>query len=79
MPRALEKVQECMLRAVHALEQSGVPYAIAGGNAVAAWISRVDESAVRSTRDVDILLRRSDLAAGNSRFGVLADDSSRRR
>ena len=32
-----------------------------GGNAVAAWVSEVDEAAVRNTRDVDILLRRSDL------------------
>lgn len=30
------------------------------GNAIAAWVSRVDESAVRNTRDVDILLRRED-------------------
>ena len=32
-----------------------------GGNAVAAWVSRVDEAAVRNTQDVDILLRREDL------------------
>lgn len=31
-----------------------------GGNAVAALVSMVDESAVRNTRDVDILLRRAD-------------------
>jgi hypothetical protein len=34
---------------------------VIGGNAVAAWVSRVDETAVRNTRDVDILLRRADL------------------
>lgn len=34
---------------------------MAGGNAVAAWVSRVDEAAVRNTRDVDILIRRDDL------------------
>jgi len=28
---------------------------------VAAWVSRVDEAAVRNTRDVNILLRRADL------------------
>ena len=28
---------------------------------MALWVSRVDESAVRTTRDVDILLRRGDL------------------
>jgi hypothetical protein len=63
MIRAVEKVRERLLRAVAALEGAGVPYAVAGGNAVAAWVSRVDEAAVRNTQDVDILLRRSDLSA----------------
>ena len=63
MDRAIEKVKERLLRAAAALEQAGVPYAVVGGNAIAAWVSRVDEAAVRNTRDVDILLRRSDLAA----------------
>ena len=63
MIRAAEKVRDRLLRAARALEAEGVPYAVAGGNAVAAWVSRVDESAVRTTRDVDILLRRADLAA----------------
>ena len=40
-----------------------MPYAVAGGNAVAAWVSRVDEAAVCNTQDVDILLRRTDLPA----------------
>jgi hypothetical protein len=61
MIRAVEKVRERLRRAVAALEAAGVPYAIAGGNAVAAWVSRVDEAAVRNTQDVDILLRRADL------------------
>lgn len=60
MVRAVEKIRERLLRAAKALESAGVPYAVAGGNAVAAWVSRVDEAAVRNTRDVDILLRRSD-------------------
>src|SRR4029434_11005790 len=63
MIRAVEKVRERLLRAVAALRAAGVPYAVAGGNAVAAWVSRVDEAAVRNTRDVDILLRREDLPA----------------
>ena len=50
-----------MLRAAAALDAAGVPYAVAGGNAVALWVSRVDEAAVRNTRDVDLLLRRGDL------------------
>ena len=63
MIAAVEKVRDRLLRAVKALEQANIPYAIVGGNAVAAWVSRVDEAAVRNTRDVDILLRRADLEA----------------
>lgn len=63
MDRAIEKVKERLLRAAAALRHAGVPYAVVGGNAVAAWVSRVDEAAVRNTRDVDLLLRRSDLDA----------------
>src|SRR3972149_12172971 len=62
MIRAVEKVRARLDRAVAALEGAGIPYAVAGGNAVAAWVSRVDEAAVRNTQDVDILIRRSDLA-----------------
>jgi hypothetical protein len=61
MIRAVEKVRARLDRAVAALEQAGIPYAVAGGNAVAAWVSRVDEAAVRNTQDVDVLLRREDL------------------
>jgi hypothetical protein len=63
MIRAVEKVKERLLRAAAALEKAGVPYAVVGGNAVAAWVSRVDEAAVRNTQDVDLLLRRADLDA----------------
>ena len=63
MIRAVEKVRERLLRAAAALNASGVAYAVAGDDAVAAWVSTVDEAAVRTTRDVDILLRRADLEA----------------
>jgi hypothetical protein len=61
MVRAVEKVRERLLRSTGALEAAGIPYAVAGGNAVAAWVSRVDEAAVRNTQDVDILINRADL------------------
>ena len=61
MVNAVEKVRQRLLRATSVLETAGVPYAVAGGNAVAAWVSRIDEAAVRNTQDVDILVRRSDL------------------
>jgi hypothetical protein len=61
--RAVELVRERLLRATAALEVAGIPYAVAGGNAIALWVSRVDVSAVRNTSDVDLLVRRSDLDA----------------
>ena len=66
MIRAVEKIRQRLLRAASALRERGVPYAVVGGNAIAAWVSRVDEAAVRNTRDVDILLRRADLAAAEA-------------
>jgi len=61
MERAVEKVRDRLLRSTAALEAAGVPYAVIGGNAVMAWVEQVDESAVRFTQDVDIVLRREDL------------------
>jgi hypothetical protein len=66
MIRAVEKIRDRLRRATAALNKAGVPYAVAGGNAVAAWVSRVDEAAVRNTQDVDILLRRADLPAATA-------------
>jgi hypothetical protein len=63
MSNAVENVRRRLLRAASALDDARVPYAVAGGNAVAAWVSRVDEAAVRNTQDVDIVLRRADLPA----------------
>ena len=63
MNRAVEKVQERLEKTARTLESAGIPYAIIGGNAVRAWVAQVDEAAVRTTRDVDILLRREDLPA----------------
>jgi hypothetical protein len=60
MIRAVELVRERLIRATSALENAAVPYAVAGGNAVAAWVSRVDRAAVRNTQDVDILIHRAD-------------------
>lgn len=63
MVNAVEKVRQRLLRATAALGSAGVEYAVAGGNAVAAWVSSVDEEAVRNTQDVDILIRRADFSA----------------
>ena len=61
LERAVEKVRQRLLRAAAALEAASVPYAVIGGNAVMAWVEQVDESAVRFTQDVDIVLRRADI------------------
>ncbi len=63
MSEGIEKVKDRLKRATAALESAGILYAVIGGNAVAAWVSRVDDSVVRNTRDVDLLVRREDLPA----------------
>jgi len=60
---AAERVKERMRRATRALDAAGVPYAVAGGNAVAEWVGRIDEDATRNTKDVDLLVRREDFSA----------------
>ena len=59
--RAVENVKDRLKRVTGALNAANVPYAVIGGNAVQHWVSQVDESVVRNTRDVDIILNRSDL------------------
>jgi hypothetical protein len=61
--RAVELVRDRLLRATAAMENAGIAYAVIGGNAVAAWVGQVDQSAVRFTQDVDLLILRSDLDA----------------
>ena len=63
---AAEKVKERLRRAIRALDGAGVPYAVVGGNAVAEWVARIDDEAVRNTRDVDLLIRRVDFAAARA-------------
>jgi len=59
--RAVEIVKDRLRRVTRALNSADVPYAVIGGNAVQHWVSQVDESVVRATRDVDIILNESDL------------------
>ena len=66
MVTAVEKVRQRLRRAAAALDAAKVPYALADGNAIAAWVSEVDEAAVRNTQDVDILLRRVDLGSAKA-------------
>lgn len=61
-----QNVHQRLIRATAALNAASVRYAVAGGNAVAAWVSRVDPGAVRATQDVDILLSREEFAAAKA-------------
>lgn len=60
MIAAVDAVRERACRITAALDQAGIKYAVIGGNAVAAWVARVDIEAVRNTKDVDLLIRRED-------------------
>lgn len=57
---AIERVQQRLRKVTAALDAAGVRYAVVGGNAVAAWVGRVDPGATRATKDVDLLVRRVD-------------------
>jgi hypothetical protein len=74
MARAVEKIQERLHRTAKALEAAGVAYAVIGGNAVAAWVAKIDEGAVRNTRDVDVLIRRADLDAAKAAMDAAGFD-----
>ncbi len=57
---ATERVQQRLRKVAAALDAAAISYAVIGGNAVAAWVGRVDPGATRATKDVDILVRRAD-------------------
>lgn len=59
--QAVAMVKERLKRAVTALDAAGIPHAVVGGHAVAAWVARIDPAAVRTTVDVDLLIEREDL------------------
>jgi hypothetical protein len=61
MVLAVELVRNRLKRAAAALESAKIPYAVVGGNAVAAWVAKADPAAVRNTQDVDLIIARSDL------------------
>ena len=58
---ALEDVTRRLERISAALRQASVPFGLVGGQAVAMWVATRDPAAVRTTKDVDLLLSRADL------------------
>lgn len=63
---AVESVRHRMPRIAAALDEASIAYAVVGGNAVQQWVIQVDPGAVRNTRDVDIVLNRTDLESAKS-------------
>ena len=63
---AVEDVQRRLDRIVSALNDAKVAYALVGGQAVALWVSTLDPGAVRTTKGVDLLIRREDLPAARA-------------
>jgi len=59
--KAVEKVKDRLRRVTRALNDANIPYAVIGGNAVQHWVSQVDESVVRNTQEVDIMINEPDL------------------
>ncbi|MGQ0635687.1 MAG: hypothetical protein ACT4QC_13815 [Planctomycetaceae bacterium] len=58
---ALDDVTQRLERIAAALEHAGVAFAFVGGQAVAMWVATKDAAAVRTTKNVDLLVRRQDL------------------
>jgi hypothetical protein len=58
---ALDDLADRLQRITMALRSANVPYALVGGQAVALWVATKDAAAVRTTKDVDVLLRRAEL------------------
>src|SRR5437763_11659305 len=63
---AMDKLTDRLNRITGALTKMGVPYALVGGQAVIFWVTTKDPAAVRTTKDVDILLDRGDLSKAKS-------------
>lgn len=58
---ALDDVTDRLRRICQSLDVASVPFALVGGQAVALWVATCDPAAVRTTKDVDLLLNRHDL------------------
>lgn len=59
---AIECVERLLRTITQALDAAGIRYEVTGDHAVAAWVASKDADATRTTKDVDLLLDRSDLA-----------------
>ncbi len=58
---ALDDIADRLQRITSAFRGGGVSYALVGGQAVALWVATKDPAAVRTTKEVDVLLARAEL------------------
>jgi len=63
MEQGMIHVRYLLNKSTNALSNSGILYAVIGGNAVAAWVETIDKKGARNTNDVDLLIRREDFEA----------------
>jgi hypothetical protein len=63
---SLDEVTDRLQRITRALKEKSVPYAVVGGQAVALWVATKEPAAVRTTKDVDLLIRRDSLPQARS-------------
>lgn len=76
----MERVEKRLRQVTAALDEAGIPYAVVGANAVAAWVARIDPEATRATKDVDLLVQREDdqrIAEVMKRLGFQREDPRR--
>ena len=71
---ALDEVTDRLHRIARAFGGADVEFALVGGQAVALWVATKDPAAVRTTKDVDILLRRDDLPKARAAAAAVALD-----
>jgi hypothetical protein len=71
---ALDEVTDRLNRIAQSFAGANVDFALVGGQAVALWVSTKDPAAVRTTKDVDILLRRADLSKARAAAANVALD-----
>jgi len=77
---AMDRVEKRLRQVSAALDAEGIPYAVVGGNAVAAWVARIDPAATRATKDVDLLVRQDDdqrISRVMARLGFTREDLRR--
>ena len=71
---AMEEIDARKKRVTAAFNSNQVPYAVIGGMAVAEWVATKDPDAVRTTKDVDLLLDRADLDAAKDAAAAIGLD-----